>query len=87
MFSDLPSVSLFNSSGDRSKGVMSGFDEGLDNILVDMAFDSIVKIIYKIPRVYKVDFEKDDDSLGHVQFVTECANIRNEQYNSDPETS
>jgi ubiquitin-activating enzyme E1 len=54
--------------------------EGLDNILVDMAFDSIIKIVNKIPKIFKVDFEKDDDSLGHVQFVTECANLRNEQY-------
>ncbi len=56
------------------------FNESLDNMLVDFAFDSIVKILGFIPRINKIDFEKDDDSLGHVQFITECANLRNEQY-------
>ncbi len=58
------------------------FDDSisLDNMKVDIAFDSIVKILGSIPLIKKIDFEKDDDSLGHVQFVTECANLRNDQY-------
>ncbi len=56
------------------------FTLNMDNILVEEAFNEITGIVTGIPQVYKVDFEKDDDSLGHVQFVTYCANLRNEQY-------
>ena len=56
------------------------FGKNLDDIIVDDAFDQINKIIQLIPTTFKVDFEKDDDILQHVQFVTECANIRNYQY-------
>lgn len=27
-----------------------------------------------------VEFEKDDDDLGHIEFITACVNLRNEQY-------
>jgi ubiquitin-activating enzyme E1 len=30
--------------------------------------------------IKSVDFEKDDDNLMHVDWITECANIRNYQY-------
>jgi len=40
--------------------------------------DSIIKII--APIIKKVDFEKDDDSLGHVQWLLTSSNIRNFQY-------
>ncbi len=57
------------------------FKKSLDNLVVDEVLGEITDIILnKIPTVYKVDFEKDDDLLGHVQFVTESANLRNTQY-------
>lgn len=56
------------------------FGKKLDDIIVDEAFGEITSIIQQIPNTFKIDFEKDDDSLEHVQFITECANIRNDQY-------
>ncbi len=53
----------------------------IDTLCIDEIVGEIAEIINtKIPTVSKVEFEKDDDSLGHIQFVTESANIRNEQY-------
>lgn len=40
--------------------------------------DSIIKVLY--PVIKKIDFEKDDDSLGHVQWLLTASNIRNSQY-------
>jgi ubiquitin-activating enzyme E1 len=40
--------------------------------------DSIIKLLS--PSIKKVDFEKDDDSLGHVQWLLISSNIRNFQY-------
>jgi ubiquitin-activating enzyme E1 len=56
------------------------FTLDIEKILVEEAFNLIVQILSTFPHVLKVDFEKDDDELGHVQFITECANIRNQQY-------
>jgi ubiquitin-activating enzyme E1 len=56
------------------------FNQSIDNLIYDEVLGESTEIIKNIPQVYKVDFEKDDDSLGHVQFVTESANMRNEQY-------
>ena len=56
------------------------FTKDFDSLLVEDAFDNSVNILSVIPPVYKVEFEKDDDSLGHVQFITSCANLRNDQY-------
>jgi ubiquitin-activating enzyme E1 len=64
------------------------------NILADEAFnidyDKIVKmyeadfalgIIHKIStHIKSIDFEKDDDSLGHVDWLLTTSNIRNFQY-------
>ena len=45
----------------------------------DFAFgNSIIKTL--APIIKKVDFEKDDDSLGHVQWLLTSSNIRNYQY-------
>ena len=56
------------------------FTKDFDSLLVEDAFVNSVNILSVIPPVYKVVFEKDDDSLGHVQFITSCANLRNDQY-------
>lgn len=40
--------------------------------------DSIIKVI--APIMKKIDFEKDDDLLGHVQWLLTSSNIRNYQY-------
>jgi ubiquitin-activating enzyme E1 len=50
--------------------------------LNDFSFaDSVMKVI--APIIKKVDFEKDDDSLGHVQWLLTASNIRNYQYKID----
>lgn len=56
------------------------FTKSIDSLVYDEVLGEITDIISNIPKAYKVDFEKDDEGLGHVQFVTECANMRNEQY-------
>jgi len=56
------------------------FDKKIDDIITDEAFDQISKIIVLIPDIFKIEFDKDDDKLEHVKFITECANIRNYQY-------
>ena len=56
------------------------FTGDIDTVLVDEAFEQIISILSVIPHVSKVDFEKDDDSLDHVQFITLSANLRNDQY-------
>lgn len=56
------------------------FDKKIDDIIIDEAIDQISKIIILIPNTFKIDFNKDDDTLEHVKFITECANIRNYQY-------
>ncbi len=56
------------------------FTDDIDKVIVEEAFNAISIIVSSLPNVVKVDFEKDDDDLGHVQFITECANIRNTQY-------
>lgn len=40
--------------------------------------DSIIKVI--APIIKKIDFEKDNDMLGHVQWLLTSSNIRNYQY-------
>lgn len=37
-------------------------------------------ILQNLSELYKIDFDKDDDDLGHVHFITICANMRNTQY-------
>lgn len=62
----------------------------IDPVSIDVDYDKIAedntwlyadKIIKTIsPLIKKVDFEKDDDELGHVQWLLETSNIRNSQY-------
>ncbi len=42
-------------------------------------------IINSIPPTMPIEFEKDDDELGHVQWISLCSNMRNQQY-SIPQT-
>lgn len=37
-------------------------------------------LISSIPKTYPIEFEKDDDILGHVQWISLCSNMRNYQY-------
>lgn len=71
----------YNYQASNSTGIQPiKFEMDMDKIIVDSVLNEITEIMSKIPTIYKVDFEKDDESLGHVQFITECANLRNEQY-------
>jgi ubiquitin-activating enzyme E1 len=38
----------------------------------------------KLPKVSPADFEKDDDSNFHMDFITACSNLRAENYDIPP---
>ncbi|KAG5928405.1 hypothetical protein E4U42_000701 [Claviceps africana] len=54
--------------------------------------DELEKIIASIPgprtlsgfQLHPVDFEKDDDSNHHIDFITACSNLRAENYKIEP---
>jgi ubiquitin-activating enzyme E1 len=57
------------------------FDIDYDKLAESHDFSFANKIINTIsPIIKKIDFEKDDDSLGHVQWLLIVSNLRNHQY-------
>lgn len=40
----------------------------------------IISILPLIPQINEITFEKDNDELGHIMWINECANLRNIQY-------
>ncbi len=56
------------------------FKDNIETIRSEEVLEFIISNLTDFPQVNKIEFEKDEDELGHVQFVTECANIRNTQY-------
>jgi ubiquitin-activating enzyme E1 len=56
-------------------------DIDYEKIAEEHTWEYADKIIKKLsPLIKKVDFEKDDNELGHVQWLLEASNIRNSQY-------
>jgi ubiquitin-activating enzyme E1 len=52
-----------------------------DKLAEDKTWEYANVIIKKIsPFIKKIDFEKDDDELGHVHWLLQTSNIRNSQY-------
>lgn len=49
-------------------------------IITEYDYDFVEKIIKNLEKIKKVDFEKDDDELGHVYWLLETTNLRNIQY-------
>lgn len=61
------------------------FNYNLDELDSEKIINIISPIISSSPNPYPVEFEKDDDELGHVQWISLCSNMRNFQY-SIPQT-
>ena len=56
------------------------FNYDLENIVSENIIDILYPIINLIPNTFPIEFEKDDDELGHVQWIWLNANMRNIQY-------
>lgn len=56
------------------------FDYKLDELDSERIINIIGPIINSVPNTISVEFEKDDDELGHVQWISLCSNLRNYQY-------
>lgn len=56
--------------------------DNTDNLLNQEFTKSIVECIenHKQYNFSSVEFEKDNEELGHIEFITACVNLRNEQY-------
>jgi ubiquitin-activating enzyme E1 len=52
-------------------------------IITEYDYNYVEKIINNLKKIKKVDFEKDDDDLGHVFWLLETTNLRNIQYKID----
>lgn len=61
------------------------FNYELDELDSEKIINIIKPIINSISQILPIEFEKDDDELGHVQWISLCSNVRNFQY-SIPET-
>jgi len=61
------------------------FDYKLDELDSEKIINIISQIINSSLNPLPIEFEKDDDDLGHVQWISLCSNIRNFQY-SIPQT-
>ena len=56
------------------------FNFKIDELDTNKIINIISPIINNIPNTYSIEFEKDDDELGHVQWISLCSNLRNKQY-------
>ncbi len=56
-----------------------------DQLKSEQIVQILKSIISHIPKTTTIEFEKDDDELGHVQWISLCSNLRNYQY-SIPQT-
>lgn len=73
----------FNSNAEIFKSVP--FDYKLNELDSEKIISILNPIINSVPNLTQIEFEKDDDDLGHVQWIWLCSNLRNEQY-SIPQT-
>jgi len=56
------------------------FTYDLDNLNSEQIIRILFPIINFVPEAKPIEFEKDDDDLGHVSWITLSANMRNTQY-------
>lgn len=61
------------------------FNYKLDELNSEEIISILIPIISLSPNASPIEFEKDDDELGHVQWISLCSNMRNFQY-SIPQT-
>jgi len=56
------------------------FSYQIENLDSDKIKEILYPIINSVPETLPIEFEKDDDMLGHVSWITQSANLRNIQY-------
>ena len=59
------------------------YEDSIDNFITLDKNNKILlikNILSSLSNIKSIEFEKDDDELMHVVWITECANIRNYQY-------
>lgn len=56
------------------------FEYDVENINSEQIIEILTPIINLIPQTAPIEFEKDDDDLGHVQWIWLSSNMRNIQY-------
>ena len=57
-----------------------GFKYNLDELNSNNIINIVHPIILQMPQTSLIDFEKDDDELGHVSWICLSSNMRNSQY-------
>lgn len=62
------------------------FEYNIEELDSEKIIEILSPIINSVPNTLPIEFEKDDDDLGHVQWIWLASNMRNVQY-SIPETS
>ena len=76
-------LKLFNVDSTRMIFPYDTYD--MDNLNSEEIIQILNNIANQIPKTIPIEFDKDDDDLGHVQWITSSANMRNTQY-SIPES-
>lgn len=56
------------------------FKYNIEELNSDQIIEILNPIIDFVPQASLIEFEKDDDDLGHVQWIWSCSNMRNIQY-------
>ncbi len=67
-------------NNDGTKLLSEQFNFELDKLDSDNIIQILSPLINCFPQTYPIEFEKDDDDLGHVQWISLCSNMRNYQY-------
>lgn len=76
---------ILSENNNGTKLLFESFNYELDELDSEKIIDILNPLIISIPQTYPIEFEKDDDELGHVHWISLCSNMRNYQY-SIPQT-
>jgi ubiquitin-activating enzyme E1 len=69
-----------NSFKNNNEILYESFKYEIDELNSEQIIEILFPIINLIPNLNSIEFEKDDDELGHVQWIGISANMRNIQY-------
>lgn len=56
------------------------FEFNIEELNSEQIIEILSPIINSVPQTFPIEFEKDDDDLGHVQWIWLASNMRNTQY-------
>lgn len=56
------------------------FEYNIEELDSEKIIEILIPIINSVPKTSPIEFEKDDDDLGHVQWIWLASNMRNTQY-------